>query len=524
MTTFHNDSLQNQSEQRFKVLYVGPKPESMEHILSRVDMDIGLHAATGVAEAIAMVRANVVDCVIVDQCCESNQAALLTAAMAGEKNVKRIVVITSPEHASSYEMLGPKCEVLFAPAKPVVILDAVLARQFTQPSGKTKRPSWKEKLTISKLLFSGLTLPKFNLSRAAIPIVSFIYKNTALVLLAALFSVFVSYGIMIVFFMVSSDWSAPLTLSKGHDLVAKTERQIGDMRVKGNLIKQRISKEQRETLQAKRAVSDARVLTSLVATIVDGEIEQRLILQKDLKLQVKRLVGLRREMKRALGKSGAQRALQKKFNERLINRHVYNSKMLGILELRQRANGVESEIATQRRESSKTRQSILMLESMRKQIQESDFVKMKSANVEFVALANQIVTVKTTLKNAQIELNSHRERLSLLRKNSTIINRGIAEVSATPLARASKAPVVVLFVPYVNAANFKPDEPLYACSLGILWCEKVGYTGKAIAGEAVSVHPFFGKNIRGIFVEAILLSPEAAKKEVLHVGRPPLFF
>ena len=526
MTSASNKSTLNangdQSEQLFKVLYVGPKPEMMKNILSRVDMLVGLHTVSGVADAMAMVRRRVVDCVVVDQCCESNQAALLTAAMAGEKNVKRIVVITTPEHASSYEMLGPKCEVLFAPAKSMVVLDAILAQQHTKV--KNKGESWKAKLRKSKSLFSNWKMPDFNLSRAVIPIVSFIYKNTALVLLAALFSVFVSYGVMIVFFLISSDWSAPLTLSKGHELVAKTERQIGDMRVKGNLIKQRISKEQRETSQAKRAVGDAKVLTSLVAATVDGEIEQRLVLQKDLKRQVKRLEVLRREMKRALGASGAQRALQNKFKKRLINRQTYDSSMLAILELRQRANGVEAEIAQQRREITKTRNAILMLESMRKQIQEPNFVKIKSASAEFVPLANQIVTVKTTLQNAQTELNSHFERLSLLRKNSDIVKRGITEIMATPLARAAKAPVVVLFVPYTNAKNFKPNQPLFACSLGIFWCEKVGYTGKAIAGEAVSVHPFFGKNMRGIFVEAILLSPEAAKKEVLHVGRPPLFF
>jgi len=524
MTSVPNNSIVNthesKSEQLFKVLYVGPKPEAMENILSRVDMLVGLHTVSGVADAMAMVRRRVIDCVVVDQCCESNQAALLTAAMAGEKNVKRIVVITTPEHASSYEMLGPKCEVLFAPAKPMVILDAVLAQQTKKEKGK----NWKAKFSRSTPLFSNWKMPEFNLSRAVIPIVSFIYKNTALVLLAALFSVFVSYGIMIVFFLVSSDWSAPFTLSKGHDLVTKTERQIGDLRVKSNLIKQRISKEQRETTQAKRAVGDAKILTSLVASTIDGEIEQRLVLQKDLKRQVERLKVLRLEMKRALGANGAQQALQHKFKKHLINRQTYDSSMLAILELRQRANGVEEEISRQRREITKTRNAILMLESMRKQIQEPRFVKIKSASAEFVPLANQIVTVKTSLENAQTELNSHFERLSLLRKNNDIVKRGIAEIMATPLARAAKVPVVVLFVPYTNANNFKPNQPLFACSLGIFWCEKVGYTGKAIAGEAVSVHPFFGKNMRGIFIEAILLSPEAAKKEVLHVGRPPLFF
>ncbi len=524
MTSVHNNSTAHthsaEPKQLFKVLYVGPKPEMMKNVLSRVDLLVGLHAVSGVADAMAMVRRQVVDCVVVDQCCESNQAALLTAAMAGEPNVKRIVVITSPEHASSYEMLGPKCEVLFAPARPMVLLDAVFARK----NKSVKRKSWKSRLSRSKSFFSNWKMPKYNFSRAVIPVVSFIYKNTALVLLTALFSVFLSYGVLIVFFLISNDWSAPLTLSKGNDLVTKTERQIGDMRVKENHIKQRISKEQRESLQAERAVGDAKVLASLVAATVDGEIEQRLVLQKDLKTQLKRLKVLRIELKRALSASGAQQALQDKFKKRLINRKIYDSSMLALLELRQRSNGVEADFARLRRDISKTRQSILMLETMRKQIQEPGLIKIKSASSEFVSLANQVVSVKTALENAQSQLNSHFERLALLRKNEAIVEQGLAEIMATPLARAIKAPVVVLFVPYTNAKNFKPNEPLFACSIGVFWCKKVGYTGKTIAGEAVSVHPFFGKNMRGVFVEAILLSPQAAEKEVLHVGRPPLFF
>ena len=519
MNTVYHDTPQ-QPEQRFKVLYVGSESENMEKILSRVDMSVGLSCVHSVSAAMGMARRGVIDCVVIDQCCETNEAALLTAAMAGEENVKRIVVLTTPQNAASYELLGSKCEVLFAPAKPMLILDAILALE----SKKLNKISWKAKVKSSVSIFAELKIPEFNLSKYTIPVVSFIYKNTALVLLAALFSVFVSYGIMIVFFMISSDWGAPLTLSKGHKLVVQAQRQMNDLTVKSNLVKQRLSKERRETLQARRVVGDAKVLAALVASTVDGEIGQRLVLQKDLQGHVKRLNTLRSEMKRALGASGAQRQLQRKFEKRLINRRTYDSSMLAILELRQRAGGVETEIAKQSREILKTKQSLLMLESLRKQIQEPNMVKIKAASAEFVPLANQIVAVKTTLINAQNELQSRSERLALLQKNSAILTTGIKEISLTPLARAIKAPVVVVFVPYVNAQNFKQDEPLYSCSLGIFWCKKVGYTGKAIPGEAVSVHPFFGKNIRGIFVEAILLNPEAAKKEVLHVGRPPLLF
>ncbi len=508
----------------FRVLYVGPKPDPVEKILSRVESTVGLRAVTGVAEAMKLARTTAVDCVIIDQRRESNHAALLTAALAGENNIRKIVILTSPENAAAYEALGSKCQVLYYPVKPIDMLDAVFVAE------KAKKPSigWPALIKEKRLFLRKLKRPElnlsFNFSRTMIPLVSIIYKNTALVLLAALFSVFLSYGVMIIFFLISTNWGAPLTLSKGHELVIKAERQIGDLKVKSNLIKQRISKEQNETVQAKRAFEDAKVLATLVASTIDSEIEQRLILQKDIKDEVARLVVLLKQMKRATGKTGFRKELGDKFKKRLINRQVYNSSLLAMLELQQRNAGVQSQIATQRRQTENIRQSIIMLESMRQQIQLPEIKMITAANAEFVPLASQVVVVKSELLNAKAKLASHRERLSLLMENDKIVEQSIAVTAATPMARAAKTPVVVLFVPYENGAGFALGKPLYSCSFGIMWCSKVGSTGKPVEGEAVSVHPFFGKNIRGSFVEAILTDPEAAKKEVLHVGRPPLFF
>lgn len=521
MSTLQPIGPANEAE-NFKILYVGSDPAQVEKILSRVETQVGMRSVSGVADAMKLARTTHVDCIIVDQRRESNQAALLTAALAGEPNVQRIVVLTSPENASAYEALGAKCEVLFYPVKPLAMIDAVFLNKKETELGWRGRVG-KSFSLLTKLKRPELTLP-FSFSRAVIPLVSFIYKNTALVLLAALFSVFISYGVMIVFFLMSSDWAAPLTLSGGHELVLKTERQISDLRVKKNLIKQKISREQREVDQAKRAYGDAQVLASFVSNTIDSEIGQRLVLQKDSKQQVSRLVVLLKQMKQATSKTGYRRELGRKYEKRLINRQVYNSSLLAMLELQQRKAGVQSELATQRREIAKIAQSIIMLESLRQQIQLPEIKLITAADAEFVPLANQVIIVKTELKNTKTRIVSHYERLSLLHQNGEIVDHGITKMSKTPLARAAKAPITVLFVPYDNGENFQPKQPLYSCRFGITWCRKVGHTGAAVEGEVVSVHPFFGKNLRGSFVEAILTDSEAAKKEVLHVGRPPLFF
>ena len=72
------------------------------------------------------------------------------------------------------------------------------------------------------------------------PLYSLIYKNLALVILGALFTAFVAFGVMIVFFLTSNKWSAPITLSRGHELVIKVERELSDLNVRRNQISEQI--------------------------------------------------------------------------------------------------------------------------------------------------------------------------------------------------------------------------------------------------------------------------------------------
>lgn len=149
---------------------------------------------------------------------------------------------------------------------------------------------------------------------------------------------------------------------------------------------------------------------------------------------------------------------------------------------------------------------------------------MMAASAEFLPLADEIISAKTTVNSAKVELLAYAQHLSLLQENLEIVDESIAVMAVTPLARAVKEPVVVLFVPYGNIENFSQGQPLYTCRVGIVFCAKAGITGEVIPGEVEAIHPFFGKNMRGVFVEAELTNKNAEREEILHVGHPPLFF
>ncbi len=92
------------------------------------------------------------------------------------------------------------------------------------------------------------------------------------------------------------------------------------------------------------------------------------------------------------------------------------------------------------------------------------------------------------------------------------------------MARALEKRIDVVFVPYGSEGRFQAGASLYSCTFTIFFCAKAGIIGQPLPGEINSVHPFFGKPIRGSFVELKLSNPDAAMREIIHGTRKPFFF
>ena len=107
------------------------------------------------------------------------------------------------------------------------------------------------------------------------PVYSLIYKNLALVILGALFTAFVSFGVMIVFFLTSNKWSAPITLSRGHELVTKVERELSDLNVRKNQISEQIEDAEKNLKSSQDELGRARSLAGMIEGTISAEIKNR---------------------------------------------------------------------------------------------------------------------------------------------------------------------------------------------------------------------------------------------------------
>jgi hypothetical protein len=92
----------------------------------------------------------------------------------------------------------------------------------------------------------------------------------------------------------------------------------------------------------------------------------------------------------------------------------------------------------------------------------------------------------------------------------------------SPMLRATQAKLALAFVPYDNEDRVVEGAPVYACSLGVLFCRKVGRIQGYWDGEVKQPHPVYGRELRGQLAELVLEDPSFAKYAVLHVNRAPL--
>ncbi|MGI9355218.1 MAG: hypothetical protein ACR2PF_08700 [Rhizobiaceae bacterium] len=357
-----------------------------------------------------------------------------------------------------------------------------------------------------------------------VPLANFLYKKLAIVVLSALFLTFLAYGAMIVFFMSSSSWSLPFELSRGHLLVEKTERDLSSLRLRRNQVQQEINTAGVEHSQAQRERRDGEKQLLLTRRTVEEEI----ILQKTQKLEIKehiaRLKKVIRDFNKLNGRGGFAKSLDSAYARRLITRKSLNSGTLAVLETLHRIATVQNEISVKQIELQRTTRKLEFLESLLAEITQPEVRVITSAGSDLSYLARDAIEAKNRIALAARTEESLTKRLAKLENSHQVLSDNLNSLLETPAARALKAPVMVLFVPYTNADEVTTGEPLYSCALSIFACSKVGDVGKPVRGETTAVHPLFGKPMRGTFMEASFRNAKSVTAELVHAGRRPLLF
>jgi len=464
------------------------------------------------------------------------QAALLMAKLAELRTIERLDVITSGDTAERLVNLHGIDEVVATPDVAKAKLEGMLA---VAPAiaVKSESPDLIEVASdptedANDIVTQWVSEAEQHdepteTRRFAIPVMSFVsnvYKSFAVVFLCALFAVFIFYGVLITFFLLSNSWAAPTTLSSGHELVSKVEQKLAELQMRKNMHARRSRTAEQQAQEARRDVQDAHTLVNLVGGTIDVEVAHRHKVKTEIDLLIERLSKVEVGIAKFTQEIGIEEQLAEIFKNRLIDRKYYNSGVLAILETGHRLAMIKNEIAAQGLAGEKIVSSLKMLQSLRRHVSAPLGHIVAPGGSDLIPLAAQLVQAKAAVANAQTKLDEIASRRKIIKDSWTIAEASIKRLQATPLGRTIESPVSVLFVPYANAVKFSRGKPIYGCLLTIFFCGKVGQVGKPVSGEVRAVHPFYGKPVRGYFVNVRLVEPEAAKRELLHAGRSPLFF
>ena len=380
----------------------------------------------------------------------------------------------------------------------------------TKPAAKTSL--WRSTSWLAHLL------PRLT------PVYSLIYKNLALVILGALFTAFVAFGVMITFFLTSNKWSAPITLSRGHELVIKVERELSDLNVRRNQISEQIADAKKNLGSSQDELARARSLAGMIEGTISAEIKNR----SELKLEIEKHTEALRRVAAQYGNDSLNPELkgnlEREFDRRLINRNIFEAGKLAQLEAAHRTALIRNEIAANEVEVSRLKSTLLALGALSGHVEGTQTPSAGAGGADLVPLLNQVIEVRKGSAEAASELKAAESRGALLSDSLETVESSISQIESTPLARAIKENITVLFVPYENAGQYEKGSSLYSCAIGIFFCSEAGKVGNVIEGETVATHPFFNKPVRGSFVEAQLTDQNAARKEIIHVKRRPLFF
>ena len=552
------------------VLFVGKSLAGTKAIFKRKDEIVRCEHSYSIREAVALIEqesaSQPFDCIMIDMRGDhSDDSPLNVVAIAEMRATNCLTILSSPKDSEMFNDMVGVHKLLVAPVDPKQIIltiinstaeseieqeefsgassvampqivdapvapseDAVVVEEVSEePTVEPVADVEPEKSAVTRGFETTVSMAQ-NVDQGIwqrfVPLANFVYKKLAIVVLTALFLTFLAYGSMIVFFMSSSSWSLPFELSRGHALVEKMDRDLSSLRLRRNQIQQDLNVANVELNKAERDQRDGELQLKLTARTVEEELFQQKTAKLEIELHINRLKQVIRDFNQLNGKGGFAKNLNSAYSRRLITRKSLNSGTLAVLETLHRVATVQNEISVKQLELQKVDRRVEFLRSLLEEIKQPEIRVITSAGSDLAHLAREVIEAKNQIALSRQSALATEKRVTRLESSLGVILANVEMLEATPLARAINKPVMVLFRPYSNTDNVKTGEPLYGCGLSFFFCSKVGEVGAEVDGETSTVHPLFGKPMRGTFVEATFFDAKSVTKEIVHAGGKPLLF
>ena len=374
-----------------------------------------------------------------------------------------------------------------------------------------------EELSYRPARSSGRPLPAYLAATLLVPL----YRFISVIILSAILLGLASYIFLTVFYFLNQGWMEPRIISPTDAQVLQLNGQLAQ----GTLVREQLATERLELLvklrDARRKWSDTSEFQNELRKTAKQVVNDNL--HKLSKVQeVDRSFQLEAPQILDSDKSFAASALadaEKLYKAHLISEEEWINRKTQLAQIEASALSLRRSSAELDGEKNILRREIdsysTLLDTRSTQL---------GLNSEVLQAKRQLDSSLLDGANAKDLAEALSQEMAMIEGAITRQDRLLLSIQNFPYLRAAEQKLTVAFVPYTNVGQTHPGTPVYGCSLGIIFCRPVGQVAEILDGEVVDKHPFFNKELRGLFVRVEFQNSKWDRNQVLFLGRAPLWF
>jgi hypothetical protein len=333
------------------------------------------------------------------------------------------------------------------------------------------------------------------------------YRLLGFAILSIIVIVLVGYIVTTAFFYVSDSWIVPAAVSPTDEKVMSLQAQLSERQNQRD-------KTAAELAQADRAIETQQKFQLGFAKAIKSDLEGRKSALAKMHQLANNAASTRANIHAANNAyaSASKRQMQQEWAAGLIDR---NQMLSGKFQMAQISTSNLS--LAERQAEYETRAADL-------EAQTRSLEALLDETATDDVMSYDVLQIKQAYEASRLETQKAIETRDSLKAALAREDALVAALKKSAYIRAVADHASVAFVPYGNMHKIEKGTSLYGCSLGMVWCHKVGEVLEVLPGEVQFKHPHRDKTLRGQMVELQLDDgAAAATDDVLFVGGKPLF-
>jgi hypothetical protein len=337
-----------------------------------------------------------------------------------------------------------------------------------------------------------------------------LYKYLAIILILIFFLCTIFYGLILIFFLFSNSWGAPIVLSPSQEKVLLYQGSIKS--IESQIIKANadITAAQITIQNSEQELMKIKSLITRIHNAKVNESKKLALISNDLKNNIPTKVKDVESTNALIGQiNNLTRLIDNQLEAKLI---TIDEAQIQRIQLQSALNNATD-----------AKTNLIQLKAKANEFKDSsETLKGGGLSLQSLSFIQQEEMLKNTFIQQEIIINVAKLTIEYLEKSIILNSQFVEKAKASAYYKAFNKPVSVAFVPYSNLNDIKKGNKIYSCYFQFIFCHEVGKVINIFDAEEYGIHPIFKKNLRGKFIEVEFLDRINSQSDVIFFNSKPL--